>query len=270
MNAGVTGVIGPHSTEEAIGALVVAEANNVPLITFGAFSNEAMVSAWENCGVTCTPSDYGYLWRVSPGQDHHVSALSAHISNGGYSNVAILNDAGKDNTAIATALSVALGSTCSEQSFTVGQTDYSSEISSLSGCDAVVILAESTDGAAILAEIYSQSMSIAKIGGHGMGDISMEDTVSDPAHLEGLTGIRMGINHDSAEYDHELNYVYKMNYGTELQSYAAWAGDATLIMGTAVLLADVGSHSATPQRVNEQGISAAADEYAVSLSLIHI
>ena len=264
VNAGVTGVIGPHSTEEAIGALVVAEANNVPLITFGAFSNEAMVSAWENCGVTCTPSDYGYLWRVSPGQDHHVSALSAHISNGGYSNVAILNDAGKDNTAIATALSTALGSTCSEQSFTVGQTDFSSEISALSSCDAVVILAESTDGAAILAEIYSQSMSIAKIGGHGMGDISMEDAVSDPAHLEGLTGIRMGINHDSAEYDHELNYVYKMNYGTELQSYAAWAGDATLIMGTAVLLADVGSHSATPQRVNEQGISAAADEYAVS------
>jgi len=264
VNAGVTGVIGPHSTEEAIGALVVAEANKVPLITFGAFSNEAMVSAWENCGVGCTPADYGYLWRVSPGQDHHVSALSAHISNGGYSNVAILNDAGKDNTAIATALSTALGSTCSEQSFTVGQTDFSSEISALAGCDAVVILAESTDGAIILAEIHSQGLAIAKIGGHGMGDISMEGTVSDPAHFEGLTGIRMGIDHDLAEYDHELNYVYKMNYGTELQSYAAWAGDAALIMGTAVILADVGSHTATPQRVNEQGISAAADQYAVS------
>ena len=35
-------------------------------------------------------------------------------------------------------------------------------------------------------------------------------------------------------------------------------------MGTATLLVDVGSHTATPQRVNEQGISAAADEYAVS------
>jgi hypothetical protein len=74
----------------------------------------------------------------------------------------------------------------------------------------------------------------------------------------------MGIDHDLAEYDHELKYVYMMNYGTELQSYAGWAGDAALIMGTATLLADVGSHTATPQRVNEQGISAAADEYAVS------
>jgi len=264
VNAGVVGVIGPHSTEEAIGALVVAEANNVPMITFGAFSNEAMESAWDGCGVTCTPSDYGYLWRVSPGQDHHVSALSAHISNGGYTDVAILNDAGKDNTAIATALSTALGSTCSEQSFPVGQTDFSTEISALSGCDAVVILAESTDGAAILAEIHTQALDIAKIGGHGMGDISMEDTVSDPAHMDGLTGIRMGIDHDLAEYDHELKYVYMMNYGTELQSYAAWAGDASLILGTAVLLADVGSHTATPQRVNEHGISAAADQYAVS------
>jgi len=264
VNAGVIGVIGPHSTEEALGALVVADSNKVPMITFGAFSNEAMDSAWANCGVACTPADYGYLWRVSPSQDHHVSALSAHISNGGYSNVAILNDNGKDNTAIATALSTALGSTCSEQSFPAGQTDFSTEISTLSSCDAVVILAESTDGAAILAEIHSQSLTIAKIGGHGMGDLSMEDTVSDPAHLAGLTGIRMGIDHDLAEYDHELKYVYMMNYGTELQSYAGWAGDAALIMGTATLLADVGSHTATPQRVNEQGISAAADEYAVS------
>jgi len=97
-----------------------------------------------------------------------------------------------------------------------------------------------------------------------MGDTSMETTVSDPAHMDGLTGIRMGIDHDLAEYDHELKYVYMMNYGTELQSYAAWAGDASLILGTAVLLADVGSHTATPQRVNEHGISAAADQYAVS------
>ena len=35
-------------------------------------------------------------------------------------------------------------------------------------------------------------------------------------------------------------------------------------MGTGALLADVGSNTATPQRVNEQGISAAADEYPVS------
>ena len=84
------------------------------------------------------------------------------------------------------------------------------------------------------------------------------------AHLDNLTGIRMGIDHDMAEYDHELKYVYMMNYGTELQSYAGWAGDATLILGTAALLADVGSNTATPQRVNEHGISATAENYAVS------
>ena len=270
VNAGVIGVIGPHSTEEALGALAVAESNKVPMITFGAFSNEAMESAWSGCGVGCTPADYGYLWRVSPGQDHHVSALSAYISSGGYTNVAILNDAGKDNSAIATALSTALGSTCSEQSFIAGQTDFSAEISSLSGCDAIVILAESGDGAVILAEMHSQliggndELDIAKIGGHSMGDISMGGAVSDPAHLDNLTGIRLGIDHDLAEYDHELKYVYMMNYGTDLQSYAAWAGDATLILGSAELLAGVGSNTATPQRVNEHGISAAADGYAVS------
>ncbi len=267
VNAGVIGVIGPHSTEEAIGALVIAEANKVPMISFGAFSNEALEDAWAGCGLTCTPADYGYLWRVSPGQDHHVAALSAYVSNGGYSNVAILNDAGKDNTAIATALSDEIdATTCSEQSFTPGQTDFSTEISAISssGCDAVIILAESVDGAAILAEMHTQSLDIAKIGGHGMGDRSLAAFVTDPAHLDNLTGIRMGIDHDMAEYDHELKYVYMMNYGTELDSYAAWAGHASLLMGTAAPLAEVGSHSATPQRVNEQGISAAADEYAVS------
>ena len=74
----------------------------------------------------------------------------------------------------------------------------------------------------------------------------------------------MGSDHDMAEYDHELQYVYTMNYGTTLDSYAAWAGDAALILGTAALLADVGANTATPQRVNEHGISAAADEYPVS------
>ena len=264
VDAGVIGVIGPHSTEEAIGALTIAEANKVPMITFGAFSNEALEDAWSDCDLTCTPADYGYLWRVSPGQDHHVSALSAYISDGGYSNVAILNDAGKDNTAIATALSTELVNTCSEQSFTPGQIDFSTEISALSGCDAVVILAESLDGAAILAEIYAQSLGIAMIGGHGMGDRSLASIVTDSAHLENLTGIRMGIDHDLAEYDHELKYVYMMNYGTELDSYSGWAGDAALIMGTAAILAEVGSNSATPQRVNEHGISSAADEYSVS------
>ena len=264
VNAGVIGVIGPHSTEEALGALNVAEMNKVPLITYGAFSDEALDDAWDGCGATCTPADYGYLWRVSPGQEHHVSALSTYITNGGYSNVAILHDDGKDHTAIATGLSTALGSTCSEQSFSPGQTDFSTEISTLSGCDAVVLLVESEDGAAILAELHSQALAIAKIGGHGMGDRSLGTLVTDSAHLDNLTGIRMGIDHDMAEYDHELNYVYMMNYGTELDSYAAWAGDASLIMGTAALLADVGSNTATPQRVNEQGISAAADEYPVS------
>ena len=264
VNAGVIGVIGPHSTEEALGALNVAESNKVPLITFGAFSDEALDDAWAGCGVTCTPSDYGYLWRVSPGQDHHVSALSAHISNGGYANVAILHDDGKDHTAIATALSTELSSTCSEQSFSPGQTDFSTEISALSGCDAVVLLVGSEDGAVILAELHSQALDIAKIGGHGLGDRSLGNLVTDSAHLDNLTGIRMGIDHDMAEYDHELKYVYMMNYGTALDSYAAWAGDASLILGTAALLAEVGANTATPQRVNEHGISAAADEYPVS------
>ena len=49
-----------------------------------------------------------------------------------------------------------------------------------------------------------------------------------------------------------------------MQSYAGWAGDATLILGTAALLADVGSNTAPPQRVNEHGISATAENYAVS------
>ena len=97
-----------------------------------------------------------------------------------------------------------------------------------------------------------------------MGDRSLGNLVTDSAHLDNLTGIRMGIDHDMAEYDHELKYVYMMNYGTELQSYAGWAGDATLILGTAALLADVGSNTATPQRVHEHGISATAENYAVS------
>ena len=119
------GVIGPHSTEEALGALPIAESNQIPMITFGR-PDEVMEDAWEDCGLTCTPQDYGYLWRVSPGETHHVSALSALISSDGHSNVAILHDDGMDHTAIATGLATELGTTCSTQSFAEAQTDYSS------------------------------------------------------------------------------------------------------------------------------------------------
>ena len=263
VDSGVIGVIGPHSTEEALGALPVAESNQIPMITFGAFSDEAMEEAWRNCGLTCTIQDYGYLWRVSPGQEHHVSALSALISSDGHSNVAILHDDGKDHTAIADGLATELGSTCSTHAFAEAQTDYSSEVSNLANCDAVVILAGVTDGAAILAEIHTQGLEIAMIGGHGMGDIALLSAVSDIAHMEGLKGVRMGIDHDLAEYDHPLKYVYNMNYHSALPSFAGWAGDATLILGTAVSLSDVNS-DITGQRVNEMGIPSAADNYAVS------
>ena len=263
VDMGVVGVIGPHSTEEALGALPIAETNQIPIISYGAFADEAMEEAWEDCGVACTPQDYGYLWRVAPGQSHHVSALSALISSDGYSNVAILYDDGIDHTAIGTGLATELGTTCSTQSFAEAQTDYISEITSLSNCDAVVILAGVTDGAAILAEIHNQGLEIAMIAGHGLGDIALLSAVSDLAHMEGLKGVRMGIDHDVAEYDHPLKYVYDMNYHSALPSYAGWAGDATLILGTAVSLADVNS-DITGQRVNEMGIPSAADNYAVS------
>ncbi|MEE2758668.1 MAG: ABC transporter substrate-binding protein [Candidatus Thermoplasmatota archaeon] len=263
VDSGVVGVIGPHSTEEALGALPVAESNEIPMITFGAFSDEAMEEAWEDCDLTCTPEDYGYLWRVAPGQEHHVSALSALISSDGHSNVAILHDDGKDHTAIANGLASDLGSTCSTQSFAEAQSDFSSEVLALGNCDAVVILAGVTDGAAILAEIHTQGLEIAMIGGHGMGDIALLSAVSDLEHMEGLKGIRMGIDHDLAEYDHPLKYVYNMNYHSALPSYAGWAGDATLILGTAVSLADV-NNAITGKRVNEMGIPSAADDYAVS------
>ena len=71
-----------------------------------------------------------------------------------------------------------------------------------------------------------------------------------------------GHDHDAAEYDHPHKYVYNMNYHTALPSYAGWAGDATLILGTAVSLSDVNS-DITGQRVNEMGIPS-ADNYAVS------
>ncbi len=262
VDSGVIGVIGPHSTEEALGALPIAESNKIPMITFGAFSDEAMEEAWDGCGLACTPQDYGYLWRVSPGVDHHVSALNSIIQS---TNVAILHDDGKDHTAIANGLASELGSQniCSTQSFAEAQTDYNSEVSALSSCNTVVILAGVTDGAAILAEIYAQQLDIIMIGGHGLGDIALLSAVSDTAHMEGLTGVRMGIDHDVAEYDHELKYVYNMNYNSALPSYAGWAGDATLILGTAVSLSDVNS-DITGQRVNEMGIPSAADDYAVS------
>ena len=257
VDAGVIGVIGPHSTEEALGALPIAEANEVPLISYGMFSEEALEDAWEDA--IPEAQEYGWLWRVAPGADVHVAALTAHITDAGHSDVAILHSDGKDHTVIAEGLNV----TCGTTSFSAGQTDFSTEVAALSGCDAVVILAGSTDGAAILAELRATSSTIARIGGHEMGDISLRDAVADPMDLNGLTGIRIGIDHELAEYDHELDYVYRMNYHTDVPAYASWAGDATLILGVAASTANVAG-DIDGERINKYGIPFTADEYAAS------
>lgn len=261
VNAGVIGVIGPHSTEEALGAIPIAESNMVPIIGYGTFSDAALEEAWEDTHPEV--QDYGYFWRVGVGADHHAAAIAAHISNSGYSDVAILHHDGLDETALADALTALLSSTCSIQSFSSGQTDFSAEITALSNCDAVVILGEVNEGASILSEISSQSLTIAKIGGHGLGDIALLQSVAaDPSVIDGLTGIRMGIDHDMAEYDHELKFVYDMNYGGDVPAYASWSGDATLILGTAAGSSDAAG-DVTGERVNLL-IPFAADQYAVS------
>ncbi len=247
VDAGVFGVIGPHSTEEALGAIPIADTEEIPIMGFGTFSNQALEEAWENAHPEIY--DYGYFWRIGVGVDHQSAAAAAYISNQGYSNVAILHHNGLDATALSTSLQALLSSTCSVQSFTSGQTDFSTEVGALSGCDAVVIFAEVVEGAAILSEISSQSLTIAKIGGHGLGDTSLLSTVSDTSILEGLTGIRMGIDHDVAEYDHELKYVYNMNYGGDVPAYTSWSGDATIILGGAAGSSDAAG-DITGARVN--------------------
>jgi len=247
VDAGVFGVIGPHSTEEALGAIPIADSTSTPIIGFGTFSDQALEEAWANANPEIY--DYGYFWRVGIGVDHQSAAAAAHIANLGYSNVAILHHDGLDATALSTSLSALLSSTCSVQSFSSGQTDFSTEISALSGCDAVVIYAEIIEGAAILSEISSQSLTIAKIGGHGLGDVSLLSTVADTSVLEGLTGIRMGIDHDLAEYDHELKYVYNMNYGGDVPAYTSWSGDATILLGGAAGSSDAAG-DITGARVN--------------------
>ncbi|MEE2812465.1 MAG: ABC transporter substrate-binding protein [Candidatus Thermoplasmatota archaeon] len=267
VDSGVIGVIGPHSTEEALGAVPIADSSEIPIVNYGTFSDAALDLAWENADPNRMDGEfpdplYGYFWRVSVSADHHATAIAAHLSNAGYSNVAVLHHEGLDSTAIADALDVACSSCTSRSDFTSGQSDFSNEVSALSGHDAVVILAQSVEGALILAEIHSQSLDIAMVGGHGMGDPSLLTAVTDTNHLTNLTGIRMGIDHDVAEYDHELKYVYGMNYGGAVPAYSSWSGDATLLLGTAAGLADAAGDVTGP-RINIV-MPTAGDEYAVS------
>jgi hypothetical protein len=54
-----------------------------------------------------------------------------------------------------------------------------------------------------------------------------------------------------------------MNYGGDIPAYASWAGDATLILGTAAATSTVGG-DVSGERINKYGILFTADEYALS------
>lgn len=201
VDAGVVGIAGAACSGATLGAIAVASAAGVPMVSYASTSP-----------AVTTAEDDGYLFRVVPSDAQQAVALATVVAGAGVTNPGIIymtNDYGaglQDNFN---------ASWTGEPCTTVGYdpTEGSYDASSLAqavvdgGCDSAVLISYATDGAAITEALSAQGFAGALFGADGMADSGLESEFTDISALDGLvaTKPRPG-DSSSAKTDFETAY----------------------------------------------------------------
>ena len=182
IDAGVVGIAGAACSGATMGAIDVAAAAGVPMVSYA--STSPAITTYE---------DDGYLFRVVPSDAQQGQALADVYEASGYENpgiIAMTNDYGagfhaafKDNFD---------GEACAESTYADGTTDFSSQVAAVldADCDSVVMITYAADGAAIAEELASQGADLQIFGGDGIADSQFANEFTDVWALDGVTATR--------------------------------------------------------------------------------
>ena len=227
VDAGVVGIAGAACSGATLGAMEVAKAAGVPMVSY-ASTSPALTTA----------DDGGYLFRVVPSDAQQGAALAATYGASGYESPALLSMTNDYGSGFAAAFKDNYdGDICAESTYADDATDFSSMVETVisSDCDSVVMITYATDGAAIVEELATQEFDGMIFGGDGIADITFANEFSDASSLEGLT-----VTKPAAAADSPLGMLFDSIYyptaeamGYEGGIYTKEVFDAVAIIGLA-------------------------------------
>ncbi len=229
IDSGVSVIIGAACSGATLGAISVAAAAGVPMVSYASTSP-----------AVTTADDNGHLFRVVPSDAQQAVALAMVTANAGATNPAVLymtNDYGAglgDNFSSNWA-----GAVCTEVGYdpTEGSYDASTLAQSVidGGCDSVLLMSYATDGAAIMEALSSQGFAGMVLGADGLADAAFVESFTDTAALDGLIATRPRPGEASSVKD-KFESAYAAAGGADGAIYTGETYDAIKIAAAAIIL----------------------------------
>ena len=228
IDSGVSAIVGAACSGATLGAIAVAAAAGVPMVSYASTSP----------GIT-TADDKGHLFRVVPSDAQQAVALAAAAAAAGAKNPAVLymtNDYGAglgDNFE-----SNWSGSVCTEVAYdpTEGSYDASALAQSVidGGCDSVLLMSYATDGAAIMEALSAQGFTGNMIGADGLADDAFTKSFTDDTAVNGLIATRPRPGKDSSAKT-SFESAYAAAGGADGAIYTGETYDAIKIVAAAIV-----------------------------------
>ena len=184
VDSGVSVIVGAACSGASTAAIAVAAPAGIPMISY-ASTSPALTTA----------NDNGYFFRVVPSDAQQAVALTEVAAAAGASNPAVLymtNDYGAglgDNFA-----SNWSGSVCTTTAYDPAEGKYDAAAIAQgvtdAGCDSVLLMSYSTDGASIIEALSAQGFEGKIIGADGVADANFVKDFTDATAVDGLIATR--------------------------------------------------------------------------------
>lgn len=228
IDSGVSAIVGAACSGATLGAIEVAAAAGVPMVSYASTSP-----------AITTADDKGHLFRVVPSDAQQAVALVDVAAAAGVSNPAVLymtNDYGSglgDNFA-----SNWSGEVCTQVGYDPSEGSYDASTLALSvidgGCDSVLLMSYATDGAAIMEALSAQGFTGGIIGADGIADAAFTDAFTDVGAVDGLIATRPRPGEDSTAKT-SFATAYAAAGGADGAIYTGETYDAIKIAAAAIV-----------------------------------
>ena len=235
VDAGVVGVAGAACSGASMAANAVLNAAGVVQVSY-ASTNPGLSDA----------DAYPGFWRVVPSDAIQGPAMSDMVGAAGATNPALIHMTNDYGSGLADAFADAWGGAdflCTQIGYEDTQTDFAAEVQAIAdaGCDSIVMVSYSTDGAAILETAAVLGVSLPTFGADGIADAAFLDDFSVPAIANGVTATKPRAGSSAGDFVDDCSMDETCAGGI----YTAETYDAVMMIGQAAMMengANMASH----------------------------
>ena len=235
VDAGVVGVAGAACSGASMAANAILSAAGVLQVSY-ASTNPGLSDA----------SAYPGFWRVVPSDAIQGPAMSDMVGAAGATNPALIHMTNDYGSGLADAFADAWGGAdflCTQIGYEDTQTDFAAEVQAIAdaGCDSIVMVSYSTDGAAILETAAVLGVSLPTFGADGIADAAFLEDFSVPAIANGVMATKPRAGSSAGDFVDDCSMDETCAGGI----YTAETYDAVMMIGQAAMMengANMASH----------------------------